>query len=146
MLWESLEGIWRHLAGFWEAFGCILEALGGSWVAFGGIWDPLGHPWGRAPGWLMVKRCFGGAIRGPNQQDTNQPDLLIPDQQLDRLPNTSWLRLDTGNRTGEQQICRLQAIPRSLVAPDKQGPADIYVYIYIYSMGSSGALWPYARM
>ena len=80
MLWEGLEGIWGHLGGFWEAFGSILEALGGSWVAFGGIWDPLGHPWGRARGWVVVKGLSGEAIRGPNQQDTNQPGLLIPDQ------------------------------------------------------------------
>ena len=80
MLWEGLEGIWEHLGGFWEAFGGILEALGGSWVAFGGIWDPLGHPWGRAPGWFRVSNLSGGATGGPNQQDTNLPGLLIPDQ------------------------------------------------------------------
>ncbi len=96
MLWEGLEGIWEHLGGFWEAFGGILEALGGSSVAFGGIWDPLCHPWGREPGRLEVKPCTGGATRGPNQQDTNQPGLLIPDQQLDSIPDcqTGNWRLD----------------------------------------------------
>ena len=111
MLWEGLEGIWGHLGGFREAFGGILETLGGSWVAFGDIWGPLEPPQGQITGAGKVKRCSGVPTRGPNQQDTNQPDLLIPEQQLDRLPNTSWLRLDTGSRAGEQQICRLQSVP-----------------------------------
>ncbi len=42
MLWEGVEGIWRHLGGLREAFGGFWEPLGGSWVAFGDIWDPLG--------------------------------------------------------------------------------------------------------
>ena len=126
MLWEGLEGIWGHLGGFWEAFGGTLEALGGSWVALGGIWDPLGHPWGRARGWVMVKPLSGRATRGPNQQDSNQPDLLIPDQQLDSIPDRqtdNWRLEDTGLENSRLADCN--ALLRSLVAPDKQGPAII---------------------
>ncbi len=76
MLWEGLEGIWGHLGGFREAFGGIWEALGGSWVAFGDIWDPLGPPQGLITEGRVVKPLSGEATRGPNQQDSNQPDLL----------------------------------------------------------------------
>ena len=76
MKFDALGGSGRHLGGFWEAFGGIWEALGGSWVAFGGIWDALGPPWGPAIEEVMQKCLSRGATRGPNQQDSNQPDLL----------------------------------------------------------------------
>ena len=110
MLWEGLEGIWGHLGGFWEAFGGIWEALGGSWVAFGDIWDPLGHPWGRV--------TEEGRANRPNQQDTNQPDLLIPDQQLDSIPDWqtgNWRLEETGLENSRFADCK--SCLRSLVAP-----------------------------
>ncbi len=109
MLWEGLEGIWGHLGGFWEAFGGIWEALGGSWVAFGGIWDPLGPPQGQGIGAVKVKSRSGGATRGPNQQDTNQPDLLIPDQQLDSIPDWqtgNWRLEETGLENSRFADCK----------------------------------------
>ena len=62
----------------------------------------LGQPRLRLPRAWRVKGCSPGPNTRPHQQDTSQPDLLIPDQQL---------------LTTKQQICRLQAIPLSLMAP-----------------------------
>ena len=79
MLWEGLEGIWRHPGGFREALGGIREALGGSWVAFGGSGTPWDPPWDHPremTGEVKVKCLSGGATRGPSQQDQQSPDLL----------------------------------------------------------------------
>ena len=109
-LGPHFECFWAAWGSFWW-FGRVLGTgwnLDGFWDA---PWDPLGSSWAQCMRGWVVKPWSGEATRGANQQDSNQPDLLIPDQQLDSIPD--WLadrQLETGgNRTGEQQIGRLQS-------------------------------------
>ena len=136
MKFDALGESGRHLGASGRLQGGILEALVGSWVVVGGIWDPLGHPWGRAPGWWVVKGLSGEAIRGPNQQDTNQPGLLIPDQQLDSTPD--W---QTGNwrleKTGLENI-KLQTGQRFFAA---WWPLTSRGRRIVFDAGSKITLW-----
>ncbi len=129
MKFDALEESGRHLGASWRLMGGICRHTGGIGTLLGGIWRHLGSlvaPKLRAPGWWKVKPWSGEAIRGPNQQDTNQPDLLIPDQQLDSTPDwqTGNWRLET-ETLENSRFADCKAFPRSLVAPGKQGPADL---------------------
>ncbi len=91
------------LGGFWW-FGRV---LGTGWN-FDEFWDlPRDHPRGRELGRPWLNATPRALLPVTN------PRLLIPKQPLDRIPDyqTGNWRLDTGNRTGEQQIGRLQSFP-----------------------------------
>ena len=119
------------LSQFW----CLQRVLGPHFGRFGGTWDTilvilegpgevlkfqwiLGYPLGHPKSWDPAQ----GRVTASSPAHTPTSRLAIQD--------TGYNIEHTGYRSRRNRGYRIDNILRSLVAPDKQGPADIYILFF----------------
>jgi hypothetical protein len=77
MLWEGLEGIWRHVGWIWKHLGGICKLLGGIWVA----WEASGRC-SSSPGGPQIQITCPkegiGIIPGGSRKPRRKVTTLLP--------------------------------------------------------------------
>ena len=127
MPFEAHFGCWGWL---WISFGRPGDVVGMGWVPDwpGDRQNGLDSTDARAgalfyqdPGIQVMAQVEGGfACSGPYYQSNN---CLIQGTFISELLDLRLRKVTVELLTG--------LLPRSLVAPSKEGPADIYIYIYV---------------